>query len=280
MAPRTKRYRRYLKFYATNFSILPPFSVLVDGNFLHHAATKCGLATLDDVHRIVATVLEAPFSLVTTHAVVREVAELNLDARTVSLAKHIQALRVGQSDAESRAMDAREALQRLVGSSNRHKYVVATQDDDFKSALARVPGVPVIGFQQVVLVLEAPSRASVDAAAQRERRKMEPARAERKVLRALAAASEPSTVPHGDEAATVVNSDNAVGGAGQKRKRRKGVAGPNPLSVLKPKARGKPVVAEFDLNRGSSRKRRRKVSSGRAEASSSSRQAAVKLNDG
>jgi len=261
MAPRTKRYRRYLKFYATSFSILAPFTVLVDGNFLHHAATKCGLATLDDVRRIVASVLEAPFSLVTTHAVTREVADLGLDARTVALAKHIQALRVGQSDAESRAMDARKALEMLVGSSNRHKYVVATQDDDFKSALALVPGVPVIGFQQVVLVLEAPSRASVDAAAQRERRKMEPARAERKALRALAAASGPPTAPHGDQAPTV-GSGHAVSGAARKRKRRKGVSGPNPLSLLKPKARETPVAAEPGSNGGSTpRKRRRKSSS-------------------
>ena len=166
------------------------------------------------------TVLEAPFTLATTHSVVREISSLNLDAATRTLVKQMQVLRAGQSDEESSDMDPRMAIEKLVGSNNRHKFLVATQDDDLKNALNQIPGVPILSFQQVVLVLEEPSHSTMSQWSNLERHKVEPGKLERKRIRVL----------QGDDG--LASGDNKKAPR-PKKKRRVGVSGPNPLSMLK-----------------------------------------------
>lgn len=46
--------------------------------------------------------------------------------------------------------------------SKAKKYVVASQDKDLRAALRSLPGIPLVYFNNVIMILEPPSYASKD----------------------------------------------------------------------------------------------------------------------
>ncbi len=65
-----------------------------------------------------------------------------------------------QQQQENQKFGSAEGILKLIGSNNRHKYIVATQDDQLKEKLRRIPGVPIIYANKTSLMLETPSIAS------------------------------------------------------------------------------------------------------------------------
>lgn len=53
-----------------------------------------------------------------------------------------------------------DAVKGLVGRTNPRRFFVATQEDDLRSFLRSLPGVPLLHLQRTVLLLETPSSAS------------------------------------------------------------------------------------------------------------------------
>ncbi len=52
----------------------------------------------------------------------------------------------------------------LAGESNPHHYLVASQDQELRRVLRRLPGVPLIHIIRNTMVLEKPSDATIDKA--------------------------------------------------------------------------------------------------------------------
>lgn len=105
------------------------------------------------------------------------------------------------------AIPGDECLSSVVGDTNKHRYVVATQSQSLRNGLRIIPAVPVVHINRAVMVLEPPSEAT---------------------LKAKELIEEQSLHPSAPELATVLR-DKPV------PKKRKGPKGPNPLSVKKKK---------------------------------------------
>lgn len=105
----------------------------------------------------------------------------------------------------------------VLGSANKHKYVVCSQDTAFLQELSTLGGVPTIHIYKGVLQLDPISSASKALKEEKEAQKDKLTKAERREIATLINQPDPTDVP-------------------QKRVKRKIVKGPNPLSVKKRKA--------------------------------------------
>lgn len=114
----------------------------------------------------------------------------------------------------------------VIGSTNKHRYVLAAQSKSLRTALSAIPGLPIIHFNpRGVLVLSPPSHATLKMKdAQEESRRLEGADL-------LQGVQDGENVIGAGSTATTSSSTAAA--APTKRSRAKG---PNPLSVKKKKA--------------------------------------------
>jgi U3 small nucleolar RNA-associated protein 23 len=136
--------------------------------------------------------------------------------------------------------------------TNKHRYVVASQDAEVRAHMRRVAGVPLIFIKRSVVILEPMAEETGRARVQEERSRF------RVGLRET-----------GVKAGKRKREDGEGGGEGEERKKKvKGPKGPNPLSALKPKRRGVPsekapkqeAAAEAVTDETLKKKRRRKSS--------------------
>ncbi len=140
----------------------------------------------------------------------------------------------------------------MIGVRNKHRYIVATQDRGLRNTLRDIPGVPLVYINRSVMILEPPSRATLDIKVRGEKEKMGLTKDEIKVLKKRIPISskdgksgnvvtESSGIGALDEGA-----DEGVDGPQEqpdrpKRKRKRGPKEPNPLSIKKPKTVKIPV---------------------------------------
>lgn len=114
--------------------------------------------------------------------------------------------------------------------TNKHRYVVATQDEDVRAFMRRIPGVPMIYIHRSVMILE-PMANSTEKFRSREEKGKFKAGLRDSGSQVLGKRSRGS-----DEAIDQEGSDQNEGQqVEQKKKRKRGPKGPNPLSVKKAK---------------------------------------------
>lgn len=114
--------------------------------------------------------------------------------------------------------------------TNKHRYVVATQDRDVRAAMREVAGVPLVYINRSVMVMEPMAGRSAEVREAEEKSKV---RAGLKSRRGAEVSGEKrkATDDDGDEEMK----DEEQASAAPKRKKPKGPSGPNPLSVKKSK---------------------------------------------
>ena len=159
---RAKAARKALHFYKVTHGIRDPYTLLVDGTFVHHAlvGVKTNLASR------VEKVLGRDVRYAVPGPVLDELRNQG-EAGAAALEFCRRRCRV---IATPRACDtAAKAVLHLVGEANGQKFVVATHDRGLQAALRRVPGAPLLYFSGTVLNVDEPSRASRSAAARHER---------------------------------------------------------------------------------------------------------------
>jgi len=128
------------------------------------------------------------------------------------------------------AIPGDDCLASVVGDTNKHRYVIATQSQELRSKLRSIPAVPVVHINRSVMILEPPSKATIDAKESVEEKALHPSAPEIATL--------PSTAPPEPP-----------------KKKRKGPKGPNPLSVKKKKPKPDiPTPAETMKQTGEKRK--------------------------
>lgn len=106
------------------------------------------------------------------------------------------------------AIPGDDCLQSVVGETNKHRYVIATQSQPLRVKLRGIPGTPIVHINRSVIVLEPPSEATLKVKEEAEERALH--------------APEPE-----------LGQSSAYASVEQPRKIRKGPKGPNPLSVKK-----------------------------------------------
>jgi U3 small nucleolar RNA-associated protein 23 len=141
----------------------------------------------------------------------------NADPAPINLAKSFERRRCGHIP---NALSSDDCLTSCINISgeNKHRYVLATQDEQLRGEMRQVPGVPMVYIRRAVMIMEPPSPATL------ERREVH----EREKLGGLEGSKRKRD--GGDD-------------EGRVKKKKKGSKEPNPLSVKKKKAL-KPAITE------------------------------------
>ena len=177
---RAKAARKTLGFYRAAFKLEAPYTVLVDGTFVHHA-----LATVQtNLRARVEKILGRGVRFAVPAAVLDELRSFGNAAEAAArfCSKHCEVL------GAPGAAGAADAVLALLGEANERKFVVATHDDTLQARARRVPGTPLLRFTGTVLALDAPSKASLRAAKRSERGREALDDDERALVRELKAA--------------------------------------------------------------------------------------------
>lgn len=194
-----------MSLYCLHFGFRQPYQVLVDSEMCKEA-----ISSHLDLPKQLATVLQGNIKPMITQCCIHE---LYLQGRTqqpaVDLAKSFERRKCNHRE----AIPGDECLISVVGDTNKHRYVIATQSQPLRSKLRKIAGIPLIHINRSVVVLEPPSDATLEKKENEEEQALLVPETEKAKLPAAAPAEPP-------------------------KKKRKGPKGPNPLSVKKKKTAG------------------------------------------
>ncbi|KAG7099394.1 hypothetical protein E1B28_001247 [Marasmius oreades] len=196
---RAKTYRKLMTLYSMSFGFRQPYQVLVDSQICKEA-TEHKL----DLLKQLGSVLQGNIKPMITQCCIHELYLQKSQQPAVDLAKTFERRKCNHRE----IIPGDDCLTSVVGDSNKHRYVIATQSQPLRSNLRAIPAVPLVHLNRSVMVLEPPSDATI--AAKQE--------VEEKALHA----SHP--VP-----------DTAARPSEPPPKKKTGPKGPNPLSVKKKK---------------------------------------------
>ncbi|KAG2044185.1 PIN domain-like protein [Suillus americanus] len=196
---RAKTYRKLMHLYSLSFGFRQPYQILVDSEMCQIAVD----AKLDLIKQF-STVLQGNVKPMITQCCMHELyLQGKVRQPAVDLAKTFERRKCNHRE----AIPGDECLSSVVGDTNKHRYVVATQSQSLRNGLRIIPAVPVIHINRAVMVLEPPNEAT---------------------LKAKELVGVQSLRPSAPELATVPQDKPVL-------KKRKGPKGPNPLSVKKKK---------------------------------------------
>jgi U3 small nucleolar RNA-associated protein 23 len=132
----------------------------------------------------------------------------NADAAPIALAKTCERRRCGHVPDALSSHDCLTACINISG-ENKHRYILATQDEGLRGEMRMIPGVPMVYIHRAVMIMEPPSPASLTRRDVLEREK-------------LGGLEGSKRKREGDD--------------GGKPRKKKGPKEPNPLSVKKKKS--------------------------------------------
>lgn len=160
------------------------------------------------------------------------------DEDLIVYAKRFERRRCGHHELEQ-PLSSFDCLESCVGKTNKHRYIVATQDPKIRAHMRQIPGVPLVYVNKSVMILEPMATASED---QREREEKQKFRAGLKGRRDTGQKrkrdDEDDMTGQGTKS---IEEQSTEDSRSQKKKRAKGPKAPNPLSMKKSK---KPPQAE------------------------------------
>ncbi|KAJ8580451.1 Fcf1-domain-containing protein, partial [Rhizopogon salebrosus TDB-379] len=196
---RAKTYRKLMHLYSMSFGFRQPYQILVDSEMC-----KIAIDSKLDLTKQLATVLQGNVKPMITQCCIHE---LYLQGKALQPAIDLAKMFERRKCNHREVIPGEECLLSVVGDTNKHRYVVATQLQSLRNGLRIVPAVPVVHINRAVMVLEPPSEATLKAKERTEEQSLHPSAPE------LAAV--PKIKPL--------------------QKKRKGPKGPNPLSIKKKK---------------------------------------------
>ncbi|KAF7339900.1 rRNA-processing protein utp23 [Mycena venus] len=208
---RAKAYRKLMALYSMSFGFRQPYQVLVDSEMCK-AATEHKLELAKQLN----SVLQGEIKPMITQCCIHELYLLGKTQQpAVDLAKTFERRKCNHRE----AIPGDECLASVVGETNKHRYVVATQSQPLRVKLRSIPAVPIVHVNRSVMVLEPPSDATIRTKEYSEEQALHPTGSEKQSLAPSTSAEPP-------------------------RKKKKGPKGPNPLSVKKKKVESKPPPAK------------------------------------
>ncbi|TFY79374.1 hypothetical protein EWM64_g4639 [Hericium alpestre] len=201
---RAKAYRKLMALYCMSFGFRQPYQVLVDSEMCKTAITQ----KLDFVKQL-GIVLQGTVKPMITQCCIHELyLQGKVQQPAVDLAKIFERRKCNHRE----AIPGDECLTSVIGDTNKHRYVVATQSQPLRSKLRSIPGVPILHINRSVMILEPPSDVTLRAKELADLQALNPSTSESAKLKAAAPDVEPPP-----------------------KKGHKGPKGPNPLSVKKKK---------------------------------------------
>lgn len=206
--------------YSMTFGFRQPYQVLVD-------STMCKSASELKIELVkqLGTVLQGEIKPMITQCCIHE---LYLQGKsqqpTVDLAKTFERRKCNHRE----PIPGDDCVASVVGETNKHRYVIATQSQPLRVQLRTIPAVPLVHINRAVMVLEPPSDITIKTKEATEEQDLHMNQSD------LALVGAPKTEPV--------------------QKKRKGPKGPNPLSIKK-KQVARPPQDNKHIRVGEKRKR-------------------------
>lgn len=237
---RLKNYRKQMQVFKVNFGFREPYQVVCDAQILEDAWRM----KIDLPDRIKG-ILGGEVKMMITQCCIRQLydAKPKNDA-LINAAKGFERRRCGHHELET-PLDDDECLLSVLGPTNKHRLVIATQDAKTRSSMRRVPGTPIIYISKSVVILEPISSSTEAARDQEEKAKF------RTGLKGRGHAETGQKRKRSDDKDdegddSQAESDGSNGEEAtdarpvQKKKRARGPKQPNPLSMKKSKKAAEP----------------------------------------
>ncbi|KAF5374908.1 hypothetical protein D9758_000485 [Tetrapyrgos nigripes] len=202
---RAKTYKKLMALYSMSFGFRQPYQVLVDSEICKEVTEH----KLEFVKQL-AAVLQGEVKPMITQCCIHELyLRQKSNAAAVELAKTFERRKCNHRE----AIPGDECLKHVVGETNKHRYVIATQNQPLRSKLRAIPAIPLVHINRSVMVLEPPSDATVRAKHLMEEQSMHSSSSDKAAVQTLSTVEQDAP----------------------KKKTKKGPSGPNPLSVKKKK---------------------------------------------
>ncbi|KAI8995554.1 Fcf1-domain-containing protein, partial [Trametes punicea] len=199
---RAKAYRKLMSLYSLSFGFRQPYQVLVDSHMCKEA-----VAHKIELVKQLGVVLQGTVKPMITQCCIHELyLQGKAQQPAVDLAKTFERRKCNHRE----VIPGDDCVSSVVGETNKHRYVIATQSHELRQKLRAIPGVPIVHMNRSVMILEPPSDATLRVKALEEEKALHAPEPEVAKLPAPAPAEPP-------------------------KKKKKGPKGPNPLSVKKKK---------------------------------------------
>ncbi|KAF9736289.1 hypothetical protein PMIN06_008276 [Paraphaeosphaeria minitans] len=233
---RAKAYRKLMHQYEVTFGFRSPYQVLVDDQILE----DCWRGKIQLLERLQGC-LQGAIKPMVTQCCMR--ALYNATPKNDALIKwaqdNLERRRCNHHELEE-PLSALACLSAVIdpkdSKTNKHRYVVASQDRKVRAHLRTIPGVPLIYLERAVMIMEPMNTASEELRDREEKNKF------RLGLKGQRNPDQPPKRKRDDEeqGAEEQNTEEAQP---QKRKKQKGPRQPNPLSMKKAKKEAPPGSA-------------------------------------
>lgn len=149
---RSKAYRKLLKQFELAFGFRQPYQVLVDADLVSDAHRFAM-----DLPQYLSNTLHGEVKVLITQCSMRHLYARNKEPgvdRIIDKAKDYERRRCGHHpESHPEPCSTLECLGSVVGPTNKHRYVVASQDLDVRSRMRGIPGVPLIYINRSVMIV-------------------------------------------------------------------------------------------------------------------------------
>jgi len=172
---KNKWVKKVVSFYRFVFKFEVPYNILIDGNFIAMSLRK-----KFEMKEALSKLLDENVHLVIPSCVVDELKEL--EDKIPGILKEVSKYKIEECK-HGQILSPENCLKSYIGKKNMKKYFVATQDSFLRNQLRKIPGVPSLFFDQNMMLIDKPSKASILASKRREELKEEPKKFEKKILK-------------------------------------------------------------------------------------------------
>ena len=162
--------KKTLNFYKFIFKFDSPYKVIIDGNFAAMALNK-----KFEMKSALEKLLDSKVILLIPSCIFTEVQ--SLESKIPGLLKLLSQYKIQQCP--HGLLSPTNCIRDYIGNKNQSKYFVATQDNFLRMQLRNIQGVPLIFFEQNMLLMDKPSRVSIEASERRENLKEDPQKKEK-----------------------------------------------------------------------------------------------------
>lgn len=232
---RSKQYRKLMHAYALTFHFRAPYQVLLSSTLIRDAARfkmQLGHMLTNTLHGEIKPMI-TQCCIRHLYDAVPEPGQERDKEQWIEVAKQAERRRCGHHELET-PLSELECIQSVLdpkgSGTNKHRYVVATQDRDVRAAMREVAGVPLVYINRSVMVMEPMAGRSADVREAEEKSKVRAGLKSRRGAEVVVGGEKRKADDDGNE--EMKDGDAAPA---PKRKKAKGPSGPNPLSVKKSK---------------------------------------------
>ena len=165
--------KKALNFYKYIFKFDSPFKIIIDGNFAAMALNK-----KFEMKTSLEKLLGEKVTLIIPSCIFKEVQ--SIESKIPGLLKLLSQYKI--ESCKHGLLSPTNCIRDYIGNKNQFKYFVATQDNFLRIQLRKIPGVPLIFFEQNMLLMDKPSKISIESSERKENLKEDPQKKEKKLL--------------------------------------------------------------------------------------------------